>query len=320
MRGKNFTFTMSLLTLSGAALGGIFAINKTIDKLATSKALLDERKRETYHWRFGDICYNVYGEGTPILLVHNLKTGSSSAEWSSVIPELSRRHTVYTIDMLGCGLSEHSNITYTSYMYAQLIIDFIHNIIRRKTHVIATGKSASVVLDACSINENMFEDIILINPESIRTLKKRPSKRTKTAEFFIKLPVIGTFIYHIAVSRKKIRENFERRYYYDSEKISDACVDFYYESAHLGGCNSKNLFRSLAGRYINTDITQILKDTNKNIHILAGREITDIKETVKEYQYYNPSIEAEYIDYTRELPQLEAPKEINKYLNIYLYD
>ena len=320
MKTNKITLTVSLLTLTGTALSGIFAINKTIDKLATSKGLLDERKKETYHWRFGDICYNVCGEGKPVLLIHNLKTGSSSVEWSSIIPELSRTNTVYAVDMLGCGLSEHSNITYTSYMYTQLIIDFIQNVIRRKTHVVATGKSAAIVLDACSINENLFEDIVLINPENLRTLRKRPAKRTKTAEFFIKLPIIGNFIYHIDTSKKKIRETFERRYYYDTEKISDACIDFYYESAHLGNGNAKNLFRSLAGRYLNTDITRVLKETNKNIHILAGREITDIKGIIKEYQYYNPSIEAEYIDYTRELPQLEAPKEIMKYLNIYLYN
>ena len=320
MKTNKITLTVSLLTLTGTALSGIFAINKTIDKLATSKGLLDERKKETYHWRFGDICYNVCGEGKPVLLIHNLKTGSSSVEWSSIIPELSRTNTVYAVDMLGCGLSEHSNITYTSYMYTQLIIDFIQNVIRRKTHVVATGKSSAIVLDACSINENLFEDIVLINPENLRTLRKRPAKRTKTAEFFINLPIIGNFIYHIATSKKRIRETFERRYYYDTEKISDACIDFYYESAHLGNGNAKNLFRSLAGRYLNTDITRVLKETNKNIHILAGREITDIKGIIKEYQYYNPSIEAEYIDYTRELPQLEAPKEIMKYLNIYLYN
>ena len=49
MKTNKVTTTVSLLTLAGTVLGGIFAINKTIDKLATSKGLLDERKKETYH-------------------------------------------------------------------------------------------------------------------------------------------------------------------------------------------------------------------------------------------------------------------------------
>ena len=41
--------------------------------------------------------------------------------------------------------------------------------------------------------------------------------------------------------------------------------------------------------------------------------------TIKEYQYYNPAIEVEYMDYVRKLPQLEAPDEIVKYIRLYLY-
>ena len=72
--------------------------------------------------------------------------------------------------------------------------------------------------------------------------------------------------------------------------------------------------------YTNTNIIRTLKNINKNIHILAGRDLPNIESTVKEYQYYNPAIEAEYIDYTKELPQLEAPEELLKYINLYLYN
>lgn len=57
----------------------------------------------------------------------------------------------------------------------------------------------------------------------------------------------------------------------------------------------------------------------KNIHILASAELPDIRKTIKEYQYYNPAIEVEYMDYVRKLPQLEAPDEIVKYIRLYLY-
>ena len=52
MKTNKITLTVSLLTLTGTALSGIFAINKTIDKLATSKGLLDERKKVEKENRF----------------------------------------------------------------------------------------------------------------------------------------------------------------------------------------------------------------------------------------------------------------------------
>lgn len=320
MNNKKITITLSLIGLTGTALSVIFAINKGISKLAASKGLLERKNKEIYHWRFGDISYSITGEGKPVLLVHNLKEDSSSVEWSEIIPKLAKTNTVYSIDLLGCGLSERPDITYTSYMYIQLINDFIRNIIKKKTSVITTGKSAAFVLGACSVNEDAFEDLILINPESIRNLHKAPSKRTKTAKLILKTPVIGTFVYHMQTAKNMIEENFEENYFYDRENISEALIDYYYESAHLADGNAKNLYISLVGRYTNANIIRTLKNINKNIHILAGNELPDIKAAVKEYQYYNPAIEAEYIDYTKGLPQLEAPEEVLKYINLYLYN
>lgn len=315
---KKITMTLSLIGISITSFISISAINKAVEKIATSKKLLNSKNKEIYHWRFGNISYSVIGEGKPLLLIHNLKEDSSSIEWSKIIPELSKTNTVYAMDLLGCGLSDRPDITYTSYMYSQLINDFIRNIIKKKTSIVVTGKSASFVLDACSINEEVYEELILINPENIRTLHKTPSKRTKTAAFLLKIPSIGTFIYHMITSRNMVEENFEKRYFYDKEQIPEALRDYYYESSHLGGKDSRNLYTSLIGRYTNTNIIHTLKDINKNIHILAGSELSDIKTIIKDYQYYNPAIEAEFIEYTKELPQLESPEEILKYINLYL--
>lgn len=318
MSYKKIAIALSISGLVCTGLVGLFTINKAVNKLATSKRLLDKKNKEIYHWRFGDISYSVLGDGKPVLLIHGLKEDSSSVEWSKIIPELSRTNTVYAVDLLGCGLSEKPTITYTNYMYIQLVNDFIKNIIKRKTAVIATGKSASIVLGACAVNEDIFEELILINPDEIRSLNKSPSKRTNTANLILRIPIIGTFIYHIKSRKKRIRENFHNRYFYDTENVGEALVDYYYESSHLGGCHAKNLYASLIGRYTNANVIPMLKSINRNIHILAGREIPNIEARIKEYLYYNPAIEAEFIDYTMELPQLEAPDEILKYIQLYL--
>ncbi len=319
MKNKRLTIVLIISSLIGAAFCIISAVNKAIEKLAVSKGLLESKNKEIYHWRFGDISYSVTGDGKPILLIHDLCEGSSSVEWSEIIPRLSRTYTVYAIDLLGCGLSQRPSITYTSYMYTQLINDFVKNIIKRRTSVAATGKSASFVLGACSTNEEIFDEIILINPDSIRSLHKAPSKRTQTAHFLLKIPVIGTLIYNLINTKNKIRENFEEKYFYDTSRIPEALIDCYVESAHRDGRKAKNLYASLVGRYTNANIIETLKTINNNIHILEGAELPHAAETVKEYQYYNPAIEAEFIPYTKGLPHLEAPVEILKYINLYLY-
>ncbi len=72
------------------------------------------------------------GSGSPVLLIHDLNHYSSSMEWDKVIGTLSKEHTVYMIDLLGCGKSDKPAITYTCYLYVQLLTDFIRDIIGKR--------------------------------------------------------------------------------------------------------------------------------------------------------------------------------------------
>ena len=56
-------------------------------------------------------------------------------------------------------------------------------------------------------------------------------------------------------------------------------------------------------------------------HITASHfqlSIPNIRKNMKEYQYHNPAVEVEYLDYVKELPQLEAPEKVLDYLKIYM--
>ena len=88
--------------------------------------------------------------------------------------KLEKKHTVYTIDLLGCGRSDKPNLTYTNYLYVQLITNFIKDVIGEKTDVIATGTSSSFTVMACNMEKNLFKKLILINPEDLKDSAKTP--------------------------------------------------------------------------------------------------------------------------------------------------
>lgn len=85
-----------------------------------------------YHWKYGNIYYTKSGKGKPVLLIHDLDPTASSYEWKAVTKKLAENHTVYAIDLLGCGRSEKPNMTYTNYLYVQLMNEFISNVINEK--------------------------------------------------------------------------------------------------------------------------------------------------------------------------------------------
>jgi pimeloyl-ACP methyl ester carboxylesterase len=61
---------------------------------------LGERQRTSV----GEVAYEVFGEGPPVILVHG--TPTRSYLWRNMVPALSERHSVYVYDLLGYGESE----------------------------------------------------------------------------------------------------------------------------------------------------------------------------------------------------------------------
>ena len=73
---------------------------------------------------------------------------------------------IYTIDLLGCGNSDKPNLTYTNYLYVQLILDFIKDVIGEKTDVVSSGASSGILLMACSVQNDWIDKAVLVNPEN----------------------------------------------------------------------------------------------------------------------------------------------------------
>ena len=139
---KNKLKSCAILATLGAIT--IHLINKTLIEMATKDSLLNSSEGNYYDWRFGKIYYRKQGNGKPLLLLHDLDAESSGVEWKKVAAILAEKHTVYTVDLLGCGRSEKPNITYTNFLYVQMLTDFIKHIIGEKADVVATGESAAI--------------------------------------------------------------------------------------------------------------------------------------------------------------------------------
>lgn len=303
--------------LIATATVAIHVINKIIFYLSTMDNHLNKQEGNSYEWRFGKIFYKKQGEGTPILLIHDLNAHSSGYEWKKTASLLAENHTVYTIDLLGCGRSDKPNITYTNFLYVQMINDFIKNVIGERTDVIATGESSAFVTMACNTGENLIGKIAMVNPLSLSELAKIPTKRTKSLKLLIQIPLIGTLLYNILQSRKNIEETFQTKYFYNIGKIDDTMIKIYCESAHTCNGGSKYLLASIKGRYTKANILPCIEKLTNSIFIITGTSDGFDYETTEQYKKYVPAIEAVTIDETGYLPQMEAPEKFVEQIEIF---
>jgi hypothetical protein len=313
---KKYLKILTAMVISSSTLIGVSLLNKITNIHAVSKNLLEKEKTKEFEWRFGNIKYRKKGHGNPILLIHSLEVTSSSEEWFKITDRLAKSHTVYSIDLLGCGLSEKPFMTYTNHIFSQLINEFIKSVIGKRTTVIASGNSSSFVISACDNDSTLFEKIILVSPEKLSYGYLRPGKRARSYKAILSTSILGNLLYNIAVLRLNIKYNI-RSGFYKKEKFTNDMLDKYYEAAHRG-LSPKSLYSSLVCFYTKKNIKFELSQIDNSIIIFEGKYNNEGLKIMREYAKINPAIETVIIDDSNQYPHIENEKEFLEALSIYL--
>lgn len=303
---KKIKKLIAFAAFTGTAM---YAFNKFIDYTVSRRELTLAENENYYVWRNGTIYYEKKGSGAPLLLIHDLNPIASSYEWSKVIDKLSKTHTVYAIDLLGCGKSDKPAISYVNYLYVELVNDFIEHVIQQKTDLLVTGESFTFAVMAARMNQSMIGKITAINPTDTTHNVQSPTECSRLVKHVFELPIIGTFIYNLVANKVTIQKQFREKYYYDATKMSYTLPDIYYETAHLQGSNGKYLYASMLGKYTNINIIHALKLIESPIHFI----ITDAaSEEIVDYMKYHDQLTIDHIERAGYLPQLEKPEKVIK--------
>lgn len=271
-----------------------------------------------YEWRFGKIHYFTIGNGKPILLIHSLINGTSNYEFNKVIKKLSAHHKVYAIDLIGFGKSDKPKITYTAYLYVQLIHDFIKDIIGENTDIVTSGNSNSFVTMLSLQNKNYINRLIFINPGKLDQLSKYPSVRDILIKRIMETPVAGTCIYNSICSKHSIKRLFRKKYLFAPNNVSPKLLDSFYSSSHIGDAKNKYVYASAYCNYLNVNIKNALDQINNSIFIIQGEYRGVSPDNISDsYKNINFSIESSIIHNTKEFPHLEKPDATSDLISLF---
>lgn len=302
----------------GAIAGTMYAINKYIEKATNLIDKLKEKEHSFYNWKLGKVYYEKTGAGSPILLIHDFTPYASSYEWNNIISRLSKTHTVYTIDLLGCGRSDRPAIEYTSFMYVQLITDFINEIIGEKTDIITSGYSSSFAIMSTNYTCENIGKLLLINPGDIDLITRKPCLGCKIIKTIIQLPLVGTFLYNLFTLRGNIDHILTEKYFYNPFQLHSDMIDTYYKSAHKVHGNGKYILASIIANYTTVNIEHLLNFCNTDIHIVGGKYQKNIRSTIDNYKTIKPEITSHIISKAKKLPHFETPEEVVEQILHYL--
>lgn len=312
MRKHSWKFYAAMTACTIAAM---HIINRIIFTLSGEQNLLFSHNGHTYSWRLGDIFYTKQGQGKPVLLIHDLDYAASDMEYRYMVKELAENHTVYTMDLLGCGRSDKPAMTYTAYAYVQLITDFAKEIIGEQTDIIASGNSANLAILSAYSSPDLFDHINLINPVSIRKQNKIPKKCLTYYKKLLETPIIGTFLYNIASSKLVLKYRLSQGYYYPYV-LKNKTLTASYEAAHRGDANAKYLFASKRARYTNSNMLHALSAMKNPITLIVGEDEINGAETANDFVEVNNRIQVNLVANSKHFPQIEQPEDTIQQLDL----
>ena len=305
--------TKNLLVTTALTIAAIHGFNKYIEYTATAKKITKSKYDKYYKWNDISICYNVRGNGRPLLLIHDLSADTSSYEWNRLVDRLSESHKTYVIDLPGCGKSDKPKSEYVLYYFVKLINDFIKDIIKEKTSVITSGSSFGIAVMS-DITGRDIKKIIAINPPSVSEYYKIPEKNSRLKKFIMETPVIGYTIYNFRNSYLQTKRKVEKKYYSNPKNVSALTLDYFYEAAHLSNGNGRYLSASIVGRYTNCYILDALKNSITPVAFIY----TEKNEKAAEgYKKYTRKIQMHKVEGNQK-PHLEYPSVIMESLKVFL--
>lgn len=107
------------------------------------------------------ICYEIHGEGEPIILVHGW--GGSKDGWFVQVNALSKYFKVIIFDNRGAGKSSRPNYPYTMDMYADDINGLLKFLNIEKTHLLGESLGGMIALNFILKYHELVNKFILIN-------------------------------------------------------------------------------------------------------------------------------------------------------------
>lgn len=302
------------LIVSGV-LGAMAIYNKITKSLAgeLNTVLTGEERR--YPWKYGDMFYEVKGprDAKPLVLIHGFGPGASSYEWRKNVDVLAEQYRVYTLDLLGFGLSDRTAIDYDAELYTDLLNDFIREAIGKPAIVVAHGFSCAYVIACAFRRPQIFERLVLLAPPPEILQDHFPSPVGGVLKLVMRAPIVGEFIYNLLTSRTSIRNYYDKDGYHNLGLLNDELVEYVFTSAH-----QPESHHAIAA-YVSNNLTMGVREPFARLQVptiaIWGREgLLTPTEVAADFKRVNPRLETRIFDKASYHLQDEQATQLNNLL------
>ncbi len=296
----------------GGAIGAMALYNKYLEGQVSEPDTVLKGEERRYPWKYGDIFYQVKGarDAKPLLFIHGFGPGASSFQWRRNADALSEHFRVYTLDLLGFGLSDRPGIDYTAETFSDLINDFLKEAIGKPAVVVAHGLACAYVIADAYRRPQLFERLVLVSPPVDILEEGYQSPMSNAVKFLLRTPLFGQFIYNTLTSRRAIRSYFDIEGFQNPGLITEELVEYVYANAHQS--NNRYSAASMLSDSLAMNVSEPLARLQVPVVAVWGREDVFMPpETSNVFKQVNKNIDVRMMDKARKQLQDEQAEKFN---------
>ncbi|MCI2229513.1 alpha/beta hydrolase [Polaribacter sp. MSW13] len=123
------------------------------------------------------ISYSDVGKGTAIVLLHGFLENSTM--WADIVPEISKRNRVITIDLLGHGKSDCLGYVHSMELFAEAVENVLKHLRIRKCLLVGHSLGGYVALAFAEKHPQKIKGLCLMNSTSSEDSDERKELRTR---------------------------------------------------------------------------------------------------------------------------------------------
>ena len=202
------------------------------------------------------ITFETFGKGSAIVLLHGFL--ESSFMWKDIVPALSKKHKVVTIDLLGHGSSENHGYIHSMEDQAKIVKSVLNHLKLRKYVIVGHSMGGYIALAFAKLFPKNIKGICLLNSTALPDSKEKKTNRDRAIKAvkenyktFIKVAVPMLFSDKNRILFKKDIQNC----------IKDALR-----------MNPQGITAALEGMKIRENQTKLYVNSNYPIHMVISKE------------------------------------------------
>ncbi len=132
---------------------------------------------KTTHFKNTTISYSDQGKGTAVVLLHGFLENQSM--WKAILPQLSKKNRIITIDLLGHGGTDCLGYVHTMEDQADVVQHVLHELKIRKAVLIGHSMGGYVALAFAELYPEGVKGIVLVNSTSRADSEERKRNRDR---------------------------------------------------------------------------------------------------------------------------------------------